>query len=126
MDQNELLRERFQAENRARRAQQRAELPPDPQLPPKPVEEVAFTRFVKHMAAFKLPSAKDESRDVKTETKEIQCVSCWDNKAICLMIPCSHLCLCVKCTRMLFSKEGKEPLCALCSDPVTSLITIFQ
>jgi len=70
-----------------------------------------------------IPSLLDENRDSKTTDEVSQCKVCNDNRSICLMRPCKHLCMCVHCTRIKFSIDNK---CIICRIKVEEIDVLFQ
>lgn len=72
-----------------------------------------------------IPSEEDEAKDSLTSDVSTQCSICLDNRSKCVMVPCKHLCMCIKCTRLNF-KDNSNPRCPLCKVSVNDIITIFQ
>ena len=72
-----------------------------------------------------IPSEEYEANDSLTSDVSTQCSICLENRSKCVMVPCKHLCMCVKCTRLNF-KDNSNPHCPLCKVSVNDIITIFQ
>jgi len=70
-----------------------------------------------------IPSISDEGKDSKTTDEVSQCKVCNDNRSICLMRPCKHLCMCVHCTRIKFKIDNK---CIICRTKVQEIDILFQ
>ena len=83
--------------------------PPPPPPPP--------TEFV-------LPTAADESKDALTEDAASLCIVCSENRSKCLLVPCSHMVMCIRCTREYF--KGDVRICPTCRAQVDKVIVAFQ
>jgi hypothetical protein len=71
-----------------------------------------------------VPSEEDEQRDSTTDDRVSQCSVCTVNRSVCLMQPCAHLCMCVKCTRMAF--KDKPYKCPICRIDVEDIKIVYQ
>lgn len=65
-------------------------------------------------------------KDAPTDTNP--CVICLENKKSCVLLPCSHLCLCAKCSQQC-TRQGSlsgEMVCPICRTTVTCIRAVFD
>lgn len=65
-------------------------------------------------------------QDTKAESEKDSCVVCLENKKCCLLLPCSHLCICLTCVNTgKDNVESGEFRCPLCRASIQSCNVAF-
>lgn len=64
--------------------------------------------------------SENESDGCKNESNE--CCVCLESKKNVLILPCGHICLCIKCSWELKTKNG---VCPICRGKITNLMKVF-
>lgn len=77
------------------------------------------------------PMPKDMEEDKPAADDAATCIICLTNAPICIVNPCSHMCMCVGCSRALcfgpddmLRKIGTQP-CPKCRVPIESIKRVF-
>ncbi|XP_017480532.1 PREDICTED: probable E3 ubiquitin-protein ligase LUL2 [Rhagoletis zephyria] len=52
-----------------------------------------------------------------------ECVICMDNQRDCVLHPCHHLCVCIKCGRLLLKRTDS---CPICRRPISNAFRIYH
>lgn len=61
-------------------------------------------------------------QDEITQNEKDSCVICYENKKCCLLLPCSHLCLCLTCVNVNKDNiENGKFVCPLCRTNIDSI-----
>jgi hypothetical protein len=70
------------------------------------------------------PDEADLAKDKEALETETSCVICVENKSCCIILPCAHMNLCVKCSRRLC--DGKRNVeCPICKKKVDEIKYVF-
>lgn len=71
------------------------------------------------------PSEQEELRDAAHVPGSQPCIVCHDNQVRCVLSPCGHAQLCVKCARTV-CKTFELRQCPTCRMPIERAIILFQ
>ncbi len=73
-----------------------------------------------------------EGEDRETDDEAKECVVCKENEKQCLLVPCGHIALCIKCANERLSRvgadgkdESREEACPVCRRPVERVVRAF-
>lgn len=64
-----------------------------------------------------------DCEDEKAEDGDATCIICTDNKALCMLLPCGHMKLCLTCVKELLKQES--PLCPDCRAEIISVHRVY-
>ncbi|KAI2805750.1 hypothetical protein RDWZM_008922 [Blomia tropicalis] len=73
-------------------------------------------------------SADNEDMSVNGDRQSLiirnnECVICMDNQRDCVLHPCHHLCVCIKCGRLLLKRTDS---CPICRRPISNAFRIYH
>ena len=73
--------------------------------------------------------ADAEKNDEKTESDDLACSICTENKRRCMFLECNHMSTCVTCTKKLCANAGGGPRptikCPMCQKVVAQIKLVF-
>jgi len=82
------------------------------------------------------PRPTISGRDIPSENTANDCVICAENEKQCVVVPCGHFCLCIKCGNSQLKQRCSNcsssncPLithrCPLCRGTITDIVRVFK
>lgn len=72
-----------------------------------------------------LPWENKQWKDEKTDSKELHCEICMDNKKCIVLEECGHLYLCLECAQKTYKPSSKSIQCSKCRRPSNHFIRTF-